>query len=95
MTTADRIYSWDDEARLIVWPPDYPAPASESDLASCVRQALTVAAAEPPPSHVEIAHDSPGLIQMDEIRRMAADPSFPAGDPDQVTVDDLELGPMS
>lgn len=89
---SERQYAWTDEAQLIVFPVDHPSAPFSGSLAECVRRAIEIAEGDPPPGHVEIAHGSPGAIQMDEIRRMAADPSFqPDG---EITIEDIELGPM-
>lgn len=76
----------------MVLPVDHPSAQFSGSLAQCVRRAIAAADGDPPPGFIEITHSPPGAIQMDEIRRMAADPSFlPA---EEITIEDLELGPM-
>ena len=86
---SNRQFTWDDKARVLVRPAGHPIPMSRGSLAYCVRAAIEIDDAHPSPDKVEIAHASDGLIQMDEIRRMRADPSFPH---EEVTIEDMEKG---
>jgi hypothetical protein len=87
-------YDWTDEARVIVWPPEHSAPEFAGSLAECVTRAVEIADTDPRPAKVEISHGRLGLIQIGDIRAMAADPSFPVLAPDDITIEDLEFGPM-
>lgn len=73
---SDRTYAWDDEARVIVSPMEPSIPRFHADLAACVRRAIEVADDKAAATTVSIEHAS-GFIEMDEIRKMAADPSLP------------------
>ena len=88
---SSRSFTWNDEAHVVVLPPEHPSPRINGSLSYCILRAIEVDESDPAPAKVEIEHASPGLIQMDEIRRMRADPTFPH---DEVGMEDLELGPM-
>jgi hypothetical protein len=51
-------------------------------LAECVRYARQAEVPEPEPGSIKIVHGRVGLIQIDQLREMAADPSFPVLAPD-------------
>jgi hypothetical protein len=63
-------------------------------LAECVRHARKAEVPETEPGSIEIVHGRLGLIQIYQIREMAADPSFPVLPLDSITIEDFELGPM-
>jgi hypothetical protein len=88
---SERAFTWDDDARVVVWPPEHPSPGIKGSLAYCILRAIEVSDSDPRPAKVEIEHETPGLIQMDEIRRMRADPTFPH---DELGLEAMELGPM-
>jgi hypothetical protein len=94
MTDTDRRFSWADDACLHVWPPEHPSPMHAGSLAECVASAIEIADGNPQPTKVEISHGRLGLLQIDAIRALAADPSFPVSMPDNITIKDFELGPM-
>ena len=75
---SERVFDWSDDARVVVLPLDHPSPDIGGALSYCVERAIEIADGDPGPHHVEIVHGSPGPIQMDEIRRLRADPSFPS-----------------
>lgn len=84
MRIEDRDFRWDDEARVIATPQPPATPHYHADLASCVARALEMARSNSRPASIEIEHTS-GMIGIDEIERLGADPSFPA-DPSAIRI---------
>ena len=95
MSDERRRLPWHASATLIVWPPEHPAAPFSGDLASCVRRALEIAEGDPPPGHVEIlAEGRKDIIELEEIRQMASDPTFPPA-PETIEPENLQFAPMS
>jgi hypothetical protein len=94
MIESNRRFSWNDDACLYVLPSEHSPYMFAGSLAECVRHARKADASEREPGLIEIVHGRLGLIQIDQIREMAADPSFPVLAPDNITVEDFELGPV-